>query len=58
MISANPTATFLIWQYLRQPIGQRDRPLVINPKKFWHIQKVHYIERCWVMSYLPEEHIR
>lgn len=55
MMSANPIAKFPVWQYLRQPIGERDRKLIVNPMKFWHLQKVHYIERCWVMSYSSEE---
>jgi|GEM_PF-3263727 len=56
MISDSPISVFPLWQYLCQPIGQRDRQLIISPKKFWHLQKVHYIERCWVMSSVPERH--
>jgi hypothetical protein len=46
---------FPLWQYLCQPVGRRDRKLVVHPMKFWHIQKVHFIERCWIMAYSPEE---
>ncbi|MGC1307282.1 MAG: hypothetical protein WA885_08645 [Phormidesmis sp.] len=57
MTSDNPTSTFPLWQYLSQPIGKNDRKLIINPRKFWHLQKLHHIERCWVMSYIPEGRI-
>jgi hypothetical protein len=52
---ANPTFTFPLWQYLRQPIGRSDRKLIVSPLKFWHLQKVHFIERCWVITYTPGE---
>ncbi|MEL6775839.1 MAG: hypothetical protein AAFO06_01175 [Cyanobacteria bacterium J06597_16] len=56
MMPANPTASFPLWQYLCQPIGQPDRKLIVNPVKFWHLKKVNFIERCWVISYTPEKH--
>lgn len=55
MMTANSISSFPLWQYLSQPIGQPNRKLIVNPFKFWHTQKVHHIERCWVMSYTPEE---
>ncbi len=55
IMSANSVSTFPLLQYLCQPIGQPDHRLVVNPLKFWQQQKVRYIERCWVMSYTPEE---
>ncbi|CAN5589481.1 hypothetical protein BH23CYA1_BH23CYA1_18920 [soil metagenome] len=52
---ANPVSTFPLLQYLTQPIGQPEHRLVVNPLKFWHQQKIHHIERCWVKSYMHEE---
>ena len=55
MKSASSISSFPLWQYLKQPIGERDRKPILNPKKFWRMKKVSYIERCWVTSYQPEE---
>jgi hypothetical protein len=52
--AANPNAKFPIWQYLSQPIGQADHTLIVNPRKFWRQSKLRHIERCWIMSYVPE----
>ncbi|MGB3299167.1 MAG: hypothetical protein WBA76_12925 [Phormidesmis sp.] len=55
MMPANPISMFPLWQYLCQPIGQSDRQLIVSPMRFWRIQKVQYIERCWVMSSTPKK---
>ena len=54
-MSVNPTR-FPLWSYLKQPIGAPGYKLILNPSKFWNKQKIHFIERCFVMSYAPEEH--
>ena len=56
MMSASSLSSFPLWQYLKQPIGDHARKPVLNPVKFWHMKKINYIERCWVISYMPEEH--
>jgi len=48
-------SSFPLWQYLKQPIGDRTQQPTFNPIKFWHKKKINYIERCWVISYTPEE---
>ena len=53
-MTANPHNRFPLWQYLTQPIGRYEQALVLNPRKFWHKKKVHHIERCWIMAYMPE----
>jgi len=55
MTPAISNSSFPLWQYLSQPIGQSDSSLIVNPRKFWRRNKVRHIERCWVMSYVPEE---
>ena len=54
MLSANPSQ-FPLWSYLKQPIGIPGYKLILSPSKFWNKQKIHFIERCWVMSYVSEE---
>ncbi|MEL6489271.1 MAG: hypothetical protein AAFV85_00570 [Cyanobacteria bacterium J06634_6] len=57
MTPATSHAKFPLWQYLTQPIGEASRKPIINPRKFWHTQKLRHIERCWITSYVPEEHM-
>lgn len=54
-MSVSTLSSFPLLDYLKQPIGDRNRKPVINPAKFWRMKKLNYIERCWIMSYTPEE---
>lgn len=51
---------FPIWQYLNQPLWDSDRPLVLNPARYWqHYQRgflnecLHnsFLETCWETDY-------
>ena len=55
MLSAN-LSQFPLLSYLKQPIGTPGYKFILSPAKFWNKQKIHFIERCWVMSYVSEEH--
>jgi hypothetical protein len=38
---------FPLWQYLNQEIGHPAIPLVLNPRRFWVLQQVEHLDRCW-----------
>ena len=51
---------FPIWQYLRQPIFDKNHPIVLNPNRYWqcyilwHLEqclKSDWIEYCWHLDY-------
>ncbi|WP_292851534.1 hypothetical protein [Nostoc sp. NMS8] len=38
---------FPLWQYLNQPLFSRETKLVLNPRRFVLIWRLHLLERCW-----------
>ncbi|MEO1294279.1 MAG: hypothetical protein AAFW75_00465 [Cyanobacteria bacterium J06636_16] len=51
---------FPIWQYLNQPLWDRDHPSMFNPLEYWRCYRRHYLncclhnaflERCWDTNY-------
>ena len=37
---------FPLWRYLNQPIFEAASNPVINPKRFWYVYRVEFLERC------------
>ena len=37
---------FPLWRYLNQPIFEAASTPVINPKRFWYVYRVEFLERC------------
>lgn len=42
-------AFFLVWAYLNQPLFNRNRPLILNPRYFFYLCQIQYLERCFKM---------
>ena len=51
---------FPLWQYLRQPLWDKEHPLILNPfaylrhSKISHLDRCHdnaFLEQCWDVSY-------
>jgi len=51
---------FPIWQYLNQPIWDSQRPLILDPARYWQYYKAvrlnnclenAFLERCWQINY-------
>jgi hypothetical protein len=49
---------FLIWQFLNQPVFDRQCPLILNPHRFWRFYQMRHLERCWFKTFRPEERFR
>lgn len=43
---------FPLWQYLNQMIWDKDRPLLLNPKKYWQQYQRLYLNRCFHNAFL------
>lgn len=56
MNSQHNLHTFPLWAYLKQPIFSSRYKLKLNPRKFWHSQRLSHLEQCWMRVYKPEEH--
>lgn len=54
----NLKLSFPVWQFLQQPIGDPQRPLVLHPRRFWRKYQFRHLERCWYMDYRPEKRFR
>ncbi|MGI0494935.1 hypothetical protein ACN4EG_24385 [Alkalinema pantanalense CENA528] len=37
---------FPIWHYLNQPLFENAYIPVLNPRRFWYIYQVEFLERC------------
>lgn len=48
---------FPLWQYLNQPIFDREQQAVLNPNRFWQLYRVRHLERCMDRVYRPEERL-
>lgn len=51
---------FPLWQYLNQPLWDREHPSVLDPRKYWQRYQRQYLngcfhnaflERCWNTNY-------
>ncbi|MBE9177320.1 hypothetical protein IQ268_01870 [Oculatella sp. LEGE 06141] len=47
-----------LWQFLNQPVFDSKSPTILNPHRFWYLQRLHHLERCWSRTYRPEERFR
>jgi hypothetical protein len=47
---------FPLWQYLTQPLFEEQCPAILNPRLYWHLYQVRYLEKCWTTYHRPEEH--
>ncbi|NEQ47318.1 MAG: hypothetical protein F6K00_28775 [Leptolyngbya sp. SIOISBB] len=45
---------FPLWQYLNQPLWDRDRPLVCNPIAYWQQYRRIYLHRCFHHAFLEQ----
>lgn len=45
---------FPLWQYLNQPLWDRDRPAKLNPHAYWRQYRRTYLKRCWQNAFLEE----
>ncbi|MBF2077860.1 MAG: hypothetical protein IGR76_04900 [Synechococcales cyanobacterium T60_A2020_003] len=36
-----------VWAYLNQPLGDQHQPTVFNPKRFFYLYQIRYLERCF-----------
>ncbi|MEO0986709.1 MAG: hypothetical protein AAFY20_14320 [Cyanobacteria bacterium J06639_14] len=43
---------FPIWQYLNQPLWDRDRPSMLNPLEYWLCYRRHYLDCCLRNAFL------
>lgn len=41
------TVNFPLWLYLRQPLFDKEKKLVLNPKKFWRLYQIQLLEHCF-----------
>lgn len=37
---------FPVWQFLKQPLFETHYYPVLNPKRFWYLYKINFLERC------------
>jgi hypothetical protein len=57
MTSSKPNClAFPLWKFLNQPLFNRHIPLVLNPKRFWNLYQINFLEHCLQITYRPEEH--
>ena len=51
---------FPIWQYLNQPLLDKEHPLILDPVQYWHQYKIDrlngclengFLEQCWAVNY-------
>ncbi|MBD2310965.1 hypothetical protein H6G20_04605 [Desertifilum sp. FACHB-1129] len=54
----NKMFRFPLWSYLNQPLFSSSYKAVLNPRRFWYIYQIYWLERCWTMDGKPEEHPR
>ncbi len=45
-----------VWDYLKQPLFDTDKPLVLNPFKFQQYENVQFLERCWELDNPLKKH--
>ena len=45
---------FPLWQYLKQPLWDRDRPSILNPVKYWWHYRRSQLNRCWQNTFLEQ----
>ncbi|MEO1095051.1 MAG: hypothetical protein AAFX01_09135 [Cyanobacteria bacterium J06638_28] len=45
---------FPLWQYLDQPIWDRDRPFVLNPIDYWRQHRRQHLDRCLGNAFLEQ----
>ncbi|MEM6432940.1 MAG: hypothetical protein AAF773_03645 [Cyanobacteria bacterium P01_D01_bin.115] len=45
---------FPLWQYLDQPIWDRDRPFVLNPIDYWRQYRRQHLKRCLSNAFLEQ----
>ncbi|WYL95290.1 MAG: hypothetical protein HEQ35_16955 [Gloeotrichia echinulata IR180] len=38
---------FPLWEYLNQPLFNRETELIVNPRRFAAIWRIKLLERCW-----------
>jgi hypothetical protein len=38
---------YAIWQYLNQPLFNPWCQSVWEPKRFWYLYKIQFLETCW-----------
>ncbi|MFG6102294.1 hypothetical protein D0962_17420 [Leptolyngbyaceae cyanobacterium CCMR0082] len=46
---------FALWDYLNQPLFERDVQFVWNPRKFTISYRSQLLERCWSKDYETEK---
>jgi hypothetical protein len=37
---------FPVWQFLTQPLFEDYYTPILNPKHFWYLHKIDFLERC------------
>lgn len=47
-----------VWQFLNQPLFNKQQPAVLNPRRFWHTYRIQHLEKCLSRTYRPEEYLR
>jgi hypothetical protein len=45
---------FPLWQYLNQPLFDTMRPTILNPRRYWQIYSLWYLERCLNNTFLEQ----
>ena len=35
-----------LWRYLNQPLFETQYTPILNPRRFWYVYQVEYLERC------------
>jgi hypothetical protein len=45
---------FPLWQYLKQPLWDRQRPAELNPRAYWRKYRRCYLQRCWQNAFLED----
>ncbi|MEL6384782.1 MAG: hypothetical protein AAFQ89_20445 [Cyanobacteria bacterium J06626_18] len=45
---------FPLWHYLKQPLWDKDNPIILNPLAYWRCYKVWYLDRCRDNAFLEQ----
>lgn len=56
MVPQHDPFKFPLWSYLTQPVFSKKQRVRLSPWGFWRSHRLHYLERCWLKEYKPEEH--
>ncbi|MBD2091479.1 hypothetical protein H6F67_16670 [Microcoleus sp. FACHB-1515] len=58
-MASNPNKNFFpLWQFLNQRILDAQAPVILNPRRFWHVYRINHLERCLSCAFRPEERRR